>query len=134
GTIIGIDPKLGVLGHYGGPTPTLPLLTGSPAIAAGMVIPGGESTDQRGLPRLVDRGEGRLTDDIGAFEVQDYVVTTALDDPNAPAGSTSLRKAVNEANAGGSGLVTFAAGLSGTLNLSTVGDSTVGPTALMVTG
>ena len=30
-----IDPKLGTLGSYGGPTQTIPLLSGSPAIDAG---------------------------------------------------------------------------------------------------
>jgi len=29
------DPKLGQLGNYGGPTQTIPLLSGSPAIDAG---------------------------------------------------------------------------------------------------
>ena len=134
GTITGVAPRLGVLGNYGGPTQTLPLLTGSPAIAAGLVIPGGKATDQRGLSRLVNRGDGVLSEDIGAFEVQDYAVTTNLDDSLAPAGSTSFRDAVNEASAGGSGLVTFAAGLSGKVVLSTVGDTTVGPTALLVAG
>jgi len=50
-------PLLGTLGNYGGPTQTIPLLSGSPAIDAGN--PSGctdgkgklLTTDQRGLPR-----------------------------------------------------------------------------------
>ena len=131
-TITGVAPDLGVLGNYGGPTPTLPLLLGSPGFAAGLVNPAGQSTDQRGLPGLLDRGNGTPSVDIGAFEIQNYVVTTTLDDPSAPAGSTTLRDAVNAASAGGSGFVTFATGVTGTFSLSVVGDTTVGPTALLV--
>ena len=51
------NPVLGTLGYYGGPTPTIPLLAGSPAIDAGN--PSGCTdghgnllkTDQRGMPR-----------------------------------------------------------------------------------
>jgi hypothetical protein len=53
------EPKLGALGHNGGPTETIPLLRGSPAIGrAGSDAPG---KDQRGRRR--DRRP-----DIGAFE------------------------------------------------------------------
>lgn len=57
---LGVDPLLGELSDNGGPTQTLPLQAGSPAIDAGQDCP---PTDQRGLPR-----EG--TCDLGAFEVQ----------------------------------------------------------------
>ncbi len=61
GSLNNTDPKLGSSGNYGGPTPTLPLLAGSPAIdAAGGVCP---PTDQRGVPRPFG---GAC--DIGAFE------------------------------------------------------------------
>jgi hypothetical protein len=58
------DPKLGPLQDNGGPTPTMALLFGSPAIDAGndAVAP---ATDQRGVTR-----PGGTTTDIGAFEVQ----------------------------------------------------------------
>ncbi len=56
------DPKLGPLADNGGPTWTMALLPGSPAIDAGntSLAP---ATDQRGLPRPVG-----LAADIGAFE------------------------------------------------------------------
>ena len=60
------DPMLGVLGDYGGPTQTLPLLDGSCAIDTGpTVLPAGISTDQRGLPRPVN-----TVSDVGAVEKQ----------------------------------------------------------------
>ena len=59
-----LDPLLGPLGDYGGPTATHALLPGSPAIDAGDNADAPE-TDQRGFARLVN---GIV--DIGAFEVQ----------------------------------------------------------------
>jgi hypothetical protein len=65
-----IDPQLGVLGNYGGPTQTLKLLNGSPAQDQG--DSSGLTFDQRGLPRPVDysaianAGDGA---DIGAYEM-----------------------------------------------------------------
>jgi hypothetical protein len=66
--LLGIDPNLGPLQDNGGPTLTMALLPGSPAIDAGDPNPVDPPTwDQRGpgFPRIVN---GRL--DIGAFEVQ----------------------------------------------------------------
>jgi hypothetical protein len=68
------DPKLGTLGNYGGPTETIPLLSGSPAIDAGN--PSGckdgqghlLKTDQRGQPRA--NTEDKTGCDIGAYERQ----------------------------------------------------------------
>ena len=56
------DPKLGPLANNGGPTLTMALLPGSPAIDAGntSLAP---ATDQRGFPRPAG-----LAADIGAFE------------------------------------------------------------------
>lgn len=61
------NPDLGTLGNYGGPTPTIPLLAGSPAIDAAdpAAFP---PTDQRGFPRPSGYGP-----DIGAFEFQSSV-------------------------------------------------------------
>ena len=73
GTIIGKDPKLAPLANNGGPTQTMALLAGSPAIDAGNPAKPGsgkgacEITDQRGTPRGVN-GAGKAVCDIGAFE------------------------------------------------------------------
>jgi CSLREA domain-containing protein len=69
-----LDARLGPLGGNGGPTPTHPLLTGSPALNAGNpATPNGlgpacEAEDQRGLDRP-GTGGGPARCDIGAFEV-----------------------------------------------------------------
>jgi hypothetical protein len=55
---------LSALGDNGGPTQTMALLPGSPAINAGVSVPS-VTTDQRGVPRP----QGNAPD-IGAFEVQ----------------------------------------------------------------
>lgn len=66
------DPKLGPLADNGGPTLTMALLPGSPAIDAGntSVAPG---TDQRGFPRPAG-----LAADIGAFEYGSVMPTIAI--------------------------------------------------------
>ena len=63
-----INPLLGPLQNNGGPTRTLALLVGSPAINAGnnARIPVGLTTDQRGPGFARIKG---VTVDIGAFEV-----------------------------------------------------------------
>jgi hypothetical protein len=63
-----IDPLLAPLGDFGGPTQTMALLPGSPALGGGTAT-GAPTTDQRGLPRsgLVD---------IGAFQSQGFTLTT----------------------------------------------------------
>jgi hypothetical protein len=63
-----VDPLLGPLGNYGGPTPTMPLLEGSPAIDGGVddLGPGSEI-----IPRTDQRGHRRPFGthvDSGAFE------------------------------------------------------------------
>jgi hypothetical protein len=72
GNIVGsapapIDPLLGTFGNNGGPTDTMALMAGSPAVDAGtdsvVQAPLNLTTDQRGLARLVG-----LHVDIGAYE------------------------------------------------------------------
>ena len=63
---ISSDPLLGTLGDNGGPTPTIPLTAGSPAIDTGNNL-AQLATDQRGPGFARDVG---LAADIGAFEVQ----------------------------------------------------------------
>jgi hypothetical protein len=67
-----LNPLLAPLGNYGGRTQSLALLPGSPAIDAGnnALIPKGVTTDQRGLPRIVN---GQV--DIGAFESSGFTIS-----------------------------------------------------------
>jgi hypothetical protein len=60
-----VDLRLLPLADYGGPTPTLALPSGSPAIDKGGIDtdPGAPTTDQRGFPRIVG-----AQSDIGAYE------------------------------------------------------------------
>ena len=64
-----LDPLLAPLGDYGGPTQTMALLPGSPAIGAG-IVGAGITTDQRGVPR------GSVVD-IGAFQASLVVESTS---------------------------------------------------------
>jgi parallel beta-helix repeat protein len=67
GNIVGVaNVLLAPLGNYGGPTQTMPLLPGSPAIDAGT---------STGAPASDQRGQGRVgTVDIGAFESQGFSI------------------------------------------------------------
>ena len=115
-----LDAKLGTLANNGGPTQTIALLAGSPAIDAGdnaavnsPTFAGPPFTDQRGtgFPRIING-----TVDIGAFEVlPNLVVTTTADDldggtvanPDGPDGTLSLREAITVANLEGGAIITF---------------------------
>jgi hypothetical protein len=77
GSLNNTDPKLGPLADNGGPTLTMALLPGSPAIDAGSAT-GAPATDQRGVPR--PQGPGV---DIGAFEYQYIAVFTGATIQNA---------------------------------------------------
>jgi hypothetical protein len=114
--LIGGDPRLLLLGDYGGPTPTMPPRLDSPALDAGsdftdVTFFGGTNfvptvflfpNDQRGKSRLFGAHV-----DIGAVELQAPIIVTNLND----AGPGSLREAtsVNEPAAS----VTFDPALSG---------------------
>ena len=89
GSLNNIDPMLGPLADNGGPTWTMALLPGSPAIDAGdsAAAPG---TDQRGFPRPAG-----LAPDIGAFEYGAMMPTLAV----TRSSSTSLT-IVGNGNAG----------------------------------
>ena len=82
-----LDPLLAPLGDYGGPTETIALLPGSPAIGAGTAV-SGITTDQRGFP--LDSPP-----DIGAFQTITLVVNTTSDGIGSPPGELSLRQAID---------------------------------------
>ena len=68
GNIVGVAKALlAPLGFYGGPTETMPLLPGSPALNAGATRKGIPMNDQRGFCRM-----GAI--DIGAFQSQGFTL------------------------------------------------------------
>jgi CSLREA domain-containing protein len=121
GTIAALlNPLLAPLGNYGGPTQTIALLPGSPAIDAGSnsLIPSGVTTDGRGLSRIVNG-----TVDIGAFESRGFTIAynsgsgqsaggwPTAGEFSAPLVVTVTAKNSNEPVAGG--LATFTAPAGG---------------------
>jgi predicted outer membrane repeat protein len=107
-----LNAKLAPLATNGGPTETIALLAGSPAIGTGAIF-NGITTDQRGDSRPTAGGS-----DIGAYQVSTLIVNT-LGDPATPMlGFLSLREAIAAANSsGGTEEIAFAPGLTGTINL-----------------
>ena len=74
---VGVDPKLGPLQNNGGPTLTMALLPGSPAIDKGSnsnLLPG-MTTDQRVFMARIINGGMSATVDVGAYE---YATARAL--------------------------------------------------------
>ncbi len=101
-----IDPRLGRLADFGGPTQTVALLAGSPAIGAGDPT-GAPQWDQRG-PGFARVIHGRM--DIGALEVQSVATVTTT----ADAGPGSLRQAILDNNAApGPNVIAFAIAAGG---------------------
>jgi fibronectin-binding autotransporter adhesin len=94
------DPGLAPLGNYGGPTRTMALLSGSPALGAGTSGPGLPTTDQRGFPLA-------SPPDIGAFQ-KTLVVDSTSGAVGTLAGNLTLRGAVQLANViPGPNVITF---------------------------
>jgi CSLREA domain-containing protein len=109
GNVIGtaalsVNPQLGPLQNNGGPTDTMALLGGSPAIDRGDADSALGATDQRGLARVnvlpsIPAPAGGDGSDIGAYEVQGSPAPTVLvvnstADTNQPAGTLTLREAI----------------------------------------
>ena len=131
-----LNPLLAPLANYGGPTQTMALLPGSPAIDAGSnalaVDPNRNplTTDQRGQSRIVNG-----TVDIGAFESQGFTLTPVTG--STPQGTPATRPsptrwpstvtANNPLEPVAGGIVTFSAPASGaSANLSTSSPVTIG--------
>lgn len=85
GSPITSNPLLGVLSNYGGPTPTIPLLSGSPALGAGAAGSNVPTTDQRGVSRgsVIDLGAYQSTSATAVGTSLSVTSTT----PSASSGS-----------------------------------------------
>jgi CSLREA domain-containing protein len=106
GNRYGINPLLAPLGQHGGPTQTLALLPGSPAIDAGTST-GAPTTDQRGSARV-----GNV--DIGAFESGGFTIAVTSGSGQSTPISTTFGNpliatvtAKNEGEPVAGGVVTF---------------------------
>jgi hypothetical protein len=80
-----VNPLLAPLGNYGGPTQTMALLPGSPAINAGATNSNTPTHDQRGFSRI---RLGKI--DIGAFESRGFTIAITSGDNQSTAVNTSF--------------------------------------------
>ena len=123
---------LAPLGNYGGPTQTIALLPGSPAIGAGVIAdyPGTTipmTTDQRGEPLASPKP------DIGAFQSQGFTLTpVAGSTPQSAETGTAFAKPLavtvtpNDANDPvNGGVITFTAPTSGASANLSAGSATI---------
>jgi hypothetical protein len=111
-----VSALLAPLGNYGGPTQTMALLPGSPALNAGGNALAAGLTDQRGsgFNRIVNG-----TVDIGAFESRGFTITATSGTPQSATILTAFGAPLvaNVAGSGGEpivgGVITFTAPASG---------------------
>ena len=95
GNIVGVDPLLSAPGNFGGPTQTIALLPGSPALDAGntaLAVDGQGNpltTDQRGMPRAVGAAV-----DIGAFESSGFTLAIAAGNNQSTPANTAFPSGV----------------------------------------
>jgi parallel beta-helix repeat protein len=124
-----LNPLLAPLGNYGGPTQTMALLPGSPAIDAGNnALVAGITTDQRELPRVVNG-----TVDIGAFESSGFTIALVSGSGQSTNLSTAFSApqvvkvtAINSSEPVTGGQVTFTAPASGASATFTGSPATIG--------
>ena len=102
----GANPMLAALANNGGPTQTMKLLVGSPAIDAGVAA--GSTLDQRGMPRPVDdpgvaNTGGSDGTDIGAYEAEPSCILTCPTDVIAANDTDQCGAIVNYTEPSGTG-------------------------------
>ncbi len=131
-----VAPFLGSLADNGGPTQTIALQSGSPAIDAG----NSTTPDQRDASRPFDVAaitNAANGSDIGAVEQgadapqigPNFVVNQTTDHDDGLCGTTdcTLREAINAANSNGdptvTDVITFANSVRGTIDLAIIGDT-----------
>jgi hypothetical protein len=122
GNVIGVSGiNLAPLGNYGGPTQTMILLPGSPAICAGSVaaIPGGVTMDQRGDARTTTYG-GTTCTDAGTVQTK-YSLSFSQQPTGGSANATITPSPAVQLNENGaaialSGVAISLSAASGTLN------------------
>jgi len=89
GNLVGVEPLLGPLTNNGGPTETIALLPGSPAINAGdpdvCANPPVNGVDQRGYARA---GSGHTQCSIGAYEADAFLAESCVGDCGGTASVT----------------------------------------------
>lgn len=141
------DLKLQPLGYYGGGTPTMLPSSGSIAIDRGVRTADSNgaliSSDQRGLPRPVDRPEANVAgsdgSDVGAVELglpqtgpTFTVTTTELRGSECTVDECTLNVALNLANSvADANTINFAPGVTGTIqNLNSTGLSVSKPVTI----
>ena len=131
-----VNALLAPLGNYGGPTQTIALLPGSPALNGGSnaaitnpPFSGPPFTDQRGFNRIVN-----TTVDIGAFESRGFTITATSGTPQSATILTAFGSPLvaNIAAVGGEpfvgGVITFTAPASGASATLTGGTMTANAT------
>lgn len=106
GDLTGVNPSLLPVADNGGPTRTMALAPGSPAIDAGVAA--GASFDQRGRPRTYDDpgvSNAATSDgtDIGAFELQPLCSLTCPGDVEVPNDTDECGAVVEYAEPSGAG-------------------------------
>jgi hypothetical protein len=115
-----INPLLAALGNNGGPTQTFAPLAGSPALGAGLALPG-VTTDQRGLPRTA-------SPDIGAYQTQP-VATFAVTAPAAAIAGAPFSVSVKALDAAGNPIPSY----HGVVTLTASDGQAVYPSAVTLT-
>ena len=115
--IIQTDPKLGPLANNGGPTQTMALLAGSPAIDAGVAI-NGVTTDQRGMPRTTPPDLGAYQTGSDTVQGSDYLVPAGTSAGSLSTSTTGTPVATTSVTLTGTDLFGVAVSLTTSTNVS----------------